>query len=230
MLLRKTNPLASVMLKISGDSGQFEGYASVFNVMDDQGDIILPGAYKKTLADSGLPKMFFDHKWSMPVGLYKDAAEDQTGLYVKGELTPGHSLANDVHAAMKHGTLDGLSVGGMVKKADYEVKSDARYIKSWTRLMEVSPVAFPSNPEARIDLDSVKGADLIDAIEEIETVREFESFLRDAGSLSKGAVAALTARMKVVFGRGEPEQEHAEVKALAEIAQRISRRAGLVMP
>ena len=229
MLLRKTTPMASVLLKMTGDSGQFEGYASVFNVRDSQSDIILPGAYKSTLAQNGLPKMFFDHKWDMPVGLYKDAAEDQTGLYVKGELTPGHSLASDVNAAMKHGSLDGLSVGGMVRKADYEVRGDVRFIKSWTNLMEVSPVAFPSNPDARIDLASVKGADLIEAIDEIETVREFESFLRDAGSLSKGAVTALTARMKVVFERGEPEQEHAEVKALAEIAQRISRRAGLVM-
>ena len=227
MLLRKTNPLASVLLKMTGDSGQFEGYASVFNVLDSQNDIILPGAYKSTLAENGLPKMFFDHNWTMPVGLYKDAAEDQVGLYVKGELTPGHSLANDVHAALKHGTLDGLSVGGMVKKSDYEVKNDTRYIKSWTKLMEVSPVAFPSNPNARIDLDSVKSADLLDAIEEIETVREIESFLRDAGSLSKGAATALTARMKAVFGRGEPGQDDAQVKALSEISARICRKAGV---
>lgn len=225
MLLRKTTPLASVMLKMTGDSGQFEGYASVFNVLDIQNDIVLPGAYKKTLAEHGLPKMFFDHKWSMPVGRYLDASEDTVGLYVKGEMTPGHSLASDVRAAMQHGTLDGLSVGGMVKKTDYEVKSDARYIKNWTQLLEVSPVAFPANPAARIDLDSVKSADLLEAIEEIETIREFESFLRDAGSLSKGAATALTARMKAVLGRGDPEPLHPDVKALSDLAARLARTA-----
>jgi len=223
MLLKKTTPLSSVLLKMTGDSGQFEGYASVFNVRDDQNDIILPGAYKGTLTQYGLPKMFFDHKWTMPVGLYKDAAEDQVGLYVKGELTPGHSMASDVHAALKHGTLDGLSVGGMVKKTDYEVKGDVRLIKSWTRLMEVSPVAFPSNPDARVDLSSVKSADLIEAIEEIETVREIESFLRDAGGLSKGAAVALTARAKQILGQGEPDHGAAEAKALAGLAERFQR-------
>jgi uncharacterized protein len=196
MLVRKTLSLSECKLKTVGSSGQFEGYASVFNVKDSQSDIILPGAFKDTLAKAGLPKMFWNHGWDMPIGKYVDAAEDSTGLYVKGELTPGHSLSSDVHAAMLHQTLDGLSVGGFVRKSGYSEADGVRYIKTWSELIEISPTAFPSNPDARINLASVKGADFLEAIDGCETVRDLEGLLRDAAGFSKGASAAFLARVK----------------------------------
>ena len=220
MLVRKTLSLSECKLKTSGDSGQFEGYASVFNVLDSQSDIILPGAYKETLAKNGLPKMFFNHVWDMPVGKYLDAAEDQIGLYVKGELTPGHSRASDVHAAMKHQTLDGLSVGGFVRKAHYTEKEGTRFISTWSDLIEISPTAFPSNPEARIDLSSVKGADFLEAIEACDTLRDLECLLRDAAGFSKGASAAYLARAKAVLG---VRDAHDDDQATKEILARIQR-------
>jgi hypothetical protein len=63
--------------------------------------------------------------------------------------------------------------------------------------MEVSAVVFPADGKARIE--SVKSEDMMAAINEIESIREFERFLRDAGNFSKGAALALTARMKAVI-------------------------------
>jgi uncharacterized protein len=227
MLVRKTLTLHDVDLKRDGEAGTFTGYASVFGGVDSYGDTIKKGAFRETLKVNGLPKMFFNHDWSMPVGKWTSAKEDDHGLFVEGELTPGHSLATDVRAALKHGTLDGLSIGGMLKAGDYEQTEEGRVIKRWAKLMEVSPVIFPADSAARIDLSSVKGEafaqELQDEIAQLATIREFECFLRDAGGLSKGAASALVARAKALFVRRDAEGEDAEAKALSELAERFKR-------
>jgi len=119
MLIKKTLELASVDLKLEGDTGKFSGYASVFGGVDSYGDTIIKGAFESTLR-SGNPKMFFAHEWTMPIGKWIKAKEDDHGLFVEGELTPGLGIAADVRAAMQHGTLDGLSIGGYLKAGDYD--------------------------------------------------------------------------------------------------------------
>lgn len=223
MLLRKTLSLSDVRLKAEGDAGTFSGYASVFGGVDSYGDTIVKGAFASTLRTHGLPKMFFNHEWTMPIGKFTTVKEDDHGLFVEGELTPGMTLSTDVRAALKHGTLDGLSIGGYVKQGDYDTTDTGRVIRRWTRLMEISPVAFPADGAARVDLDSVKGEELTAAIGEIDTVRDLESFLRDAGGLSKGAAVALVARAKVVLGvEGEPGPASAEAKAMQQLLERIN--------
>jgi HK97 family phage prohead protease len=226
MLLRKTLSLTDVDLKVEGEAGTFTGYASVFGGVDSYGDTIIKGAFESTLRNNGKPKMFFNHEWTMPIGKWVSVKEDDHGLLVKGELTPGLALSADVRAAMKHGTLDGLSIGGYLKKGDYEDTEGGRVIRKWSSLMEISPVAFPADSAARVDSSSVKGAEFAEAIEEIESIRDFERFLRDAGSFSKGAAVALVARARKVFGvEGEPD-DSPEAKALAEIEARLARLAG----
>lgn len=228
MLLRKTLSLLDVQLKMDGDAGSFSGYASVFGGVDSYGDTIIKGAFESSLRLRGMPKMFFGHDWGMPVGKWTSAKEDDKGLFVKGELTPGLSLASDVHAALKHGTLDGLSIGGYVKQGDYDTTETGRVIRKWSALVEVSPVVFPADTAARIDGDSIK-ADLVEAIGFIDSVRDLESFLRDAGGLSKGASIALVARAKAVFGiEGEPDPKTAEAKAMADLSARLTRMQAVV--
>lgn len=222
MLIKKTLNLESVDLKLDGDTGKFSGYASVFGGVDSYGDTIIKGAFESTLR-SGKPKMFFNHEWSMPIGKWTKAKEDDHGLFVEGELTPGLALSADVRAAMKHGTLDGLSIGGYIKAGDYDETENGRIIRKWSNLMEVSPVVFPADNSARVDLSSVKngGADLIAEIEEIATIKEFEYLLRNVAGLSKGAAKSLTARAFVLFGSADAETK--QLKAIQEATERILR-------
>lgn len=224
MLLQKTLSLSDVDLKVDGDTGRFAGYASVFNGVDSYGDTIQKGAFAETLSSNGIPKMFFNHNWDMPIGKYLIAQEDTNGLYVEGEFTPGMNLSSEVRAAMKHGTIDGLSIGGYLRKGDYEETSNGRVIHSWSNLMEISPVVFPADAAARVDLESVK-ADLKQTIEYIETIRDFEHFLRDAGNFSKGAAQALTARAKALFTARDAGDDDAEAKAWQEIEHRLQNLA-----
>lgn len=224
MLVKKLLSLSNCDIKLDGDTGKFSGYASVFGGVDSYGDTIIRGAFDYTLRNNGKPKMFYGHQWDIPVGKWTKATEDDNGLFVEGELTPGLSKATDVHAALKHGTLDGLSIGGFLKKGDWEDSADGgRIIRKWTKLVEVSPVVFPADGAARIDLSSVKQMDVEAAVEGLETIRDFESFLRDAGGLSKGLTEALVSRAKIVFNRGDPDDKAIEAKAAKELLSAFER-------
>lgn len=223
-IIRKHIRLQDVDLKLAGDGETmtFEGYASKWGGVDSYGDTILRGAFASTLRNNGTPKMFFNHDWGgLPIGKWSKAVEDENGLYVKGEFTPGLSLAGDVRAAMKHGTLDGLSIGGFVKSGDYQTtEAGGRIITKWSTLVEISPVVFPADSAARVDTSSVKGADIIDAINEIESLKDLEALLRDAAGFSKTAATALVSRARHVLSqRGDPGTKSTD--GMQELAARL---------
>jgi HK97 family phage prohead protease len=213
--------LAAAQFKLEDDDATFIGYASTFGNVDSYGDTILKGAYASTLKTNGLPKMFFNHdSYKMPIGKWVKAEEDDYGLLLTGEFTPGNTLASEVRAGLKHGTVDSLSIGYRLKSGDYTETALGRTIKSVSLLSETSIVTFPADKFAKVDQASVKsfGAEL----EEVKTIRDFEYFLRDAGGFSKGAAQALTARVKALFGQRDAGQED-ETKELAEMLERIQK-------
>lgn len=214
MQLKKHINFDDVCIKTEGDAMRFTGYASKFGGVDTYGDTIVKGAFDATLKEHGNPLMYLEHSVgtmfaqgaaALPIGKYLSIKEDDVGLLVDGELTPGLSIAADVYAAMKHGTLSGLSVGGYVKKGDYQETETGRIIHKWSRLVEISAVAMPADSGARVQ--TVKGEDISVAIEDIATIREFERFLRDAAGLSKSASLQLVARVKTLFEHGDHAQK-----------------------
>ena len=215
MLLRKSLPLSDAGLKLDAERGTFAGYASVFGGVDSYGDTILRGAYESTLRGNGKPKMFFNHdSFALPSGKYLSAREDEKGLYVEGELTAGNPQAEAVRAALKHGTVDGLSIGYYLKKGDFDETEGGRVIRRVHRLVEVSVVTFPADEAARVDLASVKAEDL----DEVETIKDFERLLRDAAGMSNGLAKAIVARAKVVFDAREARAEGAADEKARQLA------------
>lgn len=207
---RKLLPIEAVDLKFA-DSGEFEGYASAFNGVDSVGDMVLPGAYADTLKNRQRPvRMYFNHQSkSLPVGKWLAVEEDGKGLRVKGQLTPGLSLAEDVKAAMRHDTINGLSIGYRIPPGGSERDGAIRKLKR-IDLVEISVVTDPADPGARVDPGSIKSA-----IEEIKSIEEFEDFLRDAGGFSRSAAKALVSQVKGFFLRDVERKREAE--ALASI-------------
>lgn len=216
----KALALANAKFEIKADGGGFVGYASTFGNVDSYGDTVLKGAYRKTLQLNGLPKMFFNHRsYDVPLGKWVKAEEDDYGLLLTGEFTKGNALADEVKAALQHGTIDSLSIGYSLTKGGYDDTENGRTIKEVFRLAEVSIVTFPADKFARVDLSSVKFAD---EIKQIETIRDFEYFLRDAGSFSKGAAQALSARARQLFGLRDAVEKD-EAKQMTEILARLQK-------
>lgn len=220
-MLHKNLPMTAVQLKMQdGDAGTFEGYASTFGNVDGGGDTIMKGAYTDTLKSNGLPKMFFNHdSYAVPIGKWIKAVEDDYGLLLTGEFTPGNTLGQEVRAALKHGTVDSMSIGYSLKKGDFDETDNGRTIRKVVNLVETSIVTFPMDKFATVDLSSVKA--YADQIKSMETIKEFELFLRDAGGFSKGAAQALTARAKVLFTLRDAGDDDAGAKSLAALASRF---------
>lgn len=177
-----TKQRLDVPLKIKSvsDSGEFEGYGSVFGVKDSYDDIVLPGAFANTLKQWGekgsLPALLWQHRMDEPIGIYTDMKEDETGLYLKGRLLiDDDPLAKRAHAHMKAGSLSGLSIGYILKDGEYD-RTKAAFLLKDLDLWEVSLVTFPANDEARVS--EVKSAF---ARGDIPTQKSIERVLRDVG-------------------------------------------------
>lgn len=204
---KKYLQLDSVALKFEEEEGarKFSGYASVFGGVDSYGDTILPGAYKKTIKKRDRPvQMRWNHHGDV-IGKWLKMEEDEKGLYVEGELTPGHSKAEDVYASLKHGAVTGLSIGYRpIKTTEL---GDGKRELSEIELVEISVVEMPADNAAQVA--SVKAT-----IEEADSLKDIERLLRDAGGFSRAESVAMVARIKsMVRSESEPEPK-AEIAAV----------------
>lgn len=141
-------------IKSVNDSGAFTGYGSVFGVKDTYSDIVVKGAFTKSLnkwkKNGRLPALLWQHKMDEPIGYYTKMVEDDNGLYLEGQLLiEDDPLARRAHAHMRAKSLSGLSIGYALNDYDYDNEKDAFILKE-IDLWEVSVVTFPANDEARI--------------------------------------------------------------------------------
>ncbi|MBO6899766.1 MAG: HK97 family phage prohead protease [Rhizobiaceae bacterium] len=132
--------------------GSFSGYASLFGRVDLGRDIVERGAFARSLAKRGASgiRMLFQHDPAAPIGSWSEVREDARGLFVRGRLALDSAKARDIHALMRGGALDGLSIGFRTVRARKETKSGVRRILE-ADLWEISVVTFPMLPEARVD-------------------------------------------------------------------------------
>lgn len=192
--------------------GFFSGYASVFGGVDAYGDTVMPGAYKSTIEMRKRPVQMRWNHFGEVIGKWTDIRETEKGLWVEGELTPGHSKAEDVYASLKHGAISGMSIGYRPIKAFPNETGgvDLHEID----LVEISVVESPADLAAQI-------GDIKSAIDELKTVRDIERFVRESGFAKEDAVM-LVSRMKSVV-RGELEQERNQTNELAQAILAMSK-------
>lgn len=145
-------------------AGVIEGYASLFGVVDTGGDMVMAGAFRRSLARRGASgvKMLWQHQASEPIGVWTSIAEDARGLKVVGRLDLSVARAREAHSLMRGGAVDGLSIGFRTKRATTEKPSGVRRLQE-IDLWEISIVTFPMLTQARVE--KVKRAPVtIDAV------------------------------------------------------------------
>lgn len=230
--LRMNKPTLNIPLDIKGLSEkEFEGHGSAFGNVDLGGDVVIPGAFTKTLAKhekSGtLPQMFWMHNPEKVPGKWLSISEDEYGLKVKGKLfdTP---LGKEIHTLMKEGAVATLSIGYQTKDWDYD-KDGNRLLKE-IDLWEVSPVSLAMNPLAQIA--HVK-TQMSERGEYVPSIREFERTLRDVGC-SKTVAKRIIA--KVYEGEEKPSGPSDSLREgeqeLMEAAQKLNEQffVGCIRP
>lgn len=182
------------------DDGVFEGYASLFGVMDNGGDNVQAGAFKKSLKKRGpgKVKMLYQHDSDDIIGMWDEIAEDERGLKVKGHLLLDLPLAKQVYILMKAKALDGMSIGFRTINADIDRATGMRLLKE-VELWEISIVTFPMLPTATVT--AVKGETILG------DARAMEQAYRDGGLSAGDAKIAVSITKKMVqrdAGRNEP--------------------------
>ncbi len=138
-------------LAVLDADGTFAGYASVFGARDLGNDVVEPGAFARSLGRTGVEgvKLLYQHDPNEPIGRWLEIREDQRGLFVKGRLLPEVARAREVHALMREGVLDGLSIGFRAVKSRADAHGGARRLIE-VDLWEISVVTFPMLPAARV--------------------------------------------------------------------------------
>jgi len=202
------------------DTMTFSGYGAVFGNVDSYGDVIQPGAFADTLADSHKvgqwPAMLLQHGgYGMgaddmtPIGIWTSLSEDGHGLKVEGKLADT-VRGREAYTLLKmdpRPAIDGLSIGYIAKEwAQRSKPEEPRRTLKKVDLMEVSLVTFPANGKARIS--GVKSIG--------DNERDIERWLmQDAGLSRKEARIVINQGFKALLGTQDAADESAELTALA---------------
>jgi len=137
---------------IDEEKGQVEAVFSVYNTLDTDGDVVIPGAIKSGFKDNQVP-MVFAHKWDQPIGKGVIETDDDKATF-KGSFFMGTEAGKEAYNLAKEmGDLQEWSFGFRIN--DYEVAEfqkdgesvgDVRYLKD-LEVFEVSPVLVGANRE-----------------------------------------------------------------------------------
>lgn len=136
------------------------GYASKFGNKDLDDDIIMPGAFKKSVAENG-PQgtnsilFLWQHNPSQVLAKPTVLKEDAVGLYYEATVDSGATFAEDALKLIANGLVQENSIGFTTVKSAI-IQPDATDWETWYRelyelnLFEHSAVTWGANPEARM--------------------------------------------------------------------------------
>ncbi|WP_414811458.1 HK97 family phage prohead protease [Paracoccus sanguinis] len=173
---------APVLTETEAGGHVIEGYASLFGVADQGGDVVAPGAYAaslKRLADTGdKVRMLWQHDPGQPIGIWDEVREDGRGLWVRGRLLPEVARAREAAALVAAGAIDGLSIGYRTVRAERD--ETGRRVLAEVELWEVSLVTFPMLREAKVAGKSDDPGAAADEAALVEALRAATEALRGA--------------------------------------------------
>jgi HK97 family phage prohead protease len=203
-------PLEVKFTEAGAPAGVFSGYGAVFGNQDTHGDVIKPGAFSESIAETktagrNVP-MHVMHRGAfggdgLPVGVWTSIAEDDHGLRVEGKIsgmnTDGGRL---LFERVKDGALGGLSIGYRVKPdgAIFGKRAgEAKRTLTRLHLSEISLVDDPSNALSRVD--EIKSA----------VMDEFKELLKhaDVSKATAATAAAIQLHAGTMSGSDSPNAE-----------------------
>lgn len=206
-------------IKSLADDGTIAGYASVFGNKDSYGDIVMKGAFVKSLAlhkEYGTrPKMFWQHDMAEPIGSWINAQEDQYGLFVEGKINMNVRRGQEAHALLKNQDIDGLSIGYRIGDSEYDKKQDALLLKE-VDLLEVSIVSIGANNLALVNrvksCDDLRAAFAAGRTPSLKTIEEY---LREAG-FPNALATSFVSLGKAAFRQSDSGENQPDSKAFLQ--------------
>lgn len=141
---------SNTYIKSVNNKGEISGYASVFNVVDGYNDVIIKGAFSKTIENfeaGKKPKLLWQHDATAPIGIIEELYEDDYGLFIKTRLLLEIPKAQEAYLLLKNKAIDGFSIGYKIRNRFFN--SGLQYISD-IDLLEISIVTFPACEKALV--------------------------------------------------------------------------------
>lgn len=211
-------------VKAAADSGLFSGYGSVFGNIDSYNEVVAPGAFLESIADTKskgrtLP-VLWQHRSGEPIGDWNidTLKEDNHGLLGDGQLWLDDApYAKVALRGMKSKAITGLSIGYYVRESSMDEKTRIRTLTKLD-LVEISIVTTPANDDARIDAIKAQVAH-----GHLPTLPDFEKLLREAGfSKTQSAVIANRGLAHLLRSESEGESDSETKAATAVLARALN--------
>jgi HK97 family phage prohead protease len=133
-------------IEVAGGGAAVSGYASLWGVRDDHGDVMQRGCFAKSLSrhktDGTKPLLLWQHIATEVIGIWHEIVEDWRGLRVAGRLLTSIPKAAEARELLANGALRGLSVGINVRHTERDANGNRAIMEA--DLREVSIVSFPA--------------------------------------------------------------------------------------
>ncbi|RYY00554.1 HK97 family phage prohead protease [bacterium] len=142
-----TKSLVIDQINVDLESRIISGYASTFDTIDGDGDLIVKGAFSKSLKENGVesvnPRIFhlYQHDVTQVLGRPTVLKEDAKGLYFETKIA-NTRLGDDVLNLYKEGVINEHSIGFQTIKSTN--RGNYREIQE-VKLFEFSSVTFGAN-------------------------------------------------------------------------------------
>jgi len=135
------------------EKGIFTGLASVYGVVDSFNEVVMPGAFDKTLEENkGKFPMCWFHNPMEPLGVVY-AKDAKAGLRVEGHLNLDVQSAREKRSLMAQGAIKGISIGFKTLQDAWD--KELRRLKE-CRVFEISPITLNFQACPGAEIDSVK--------------------------------------------------------------------------
>ena len=159
-----------------GENGKVIGYGAKFGNADRTGDIIHKGAFSKTIMENaGSVILLANHDQDCPIGRVTSMEEDEYGLKFEAKFA-STDKAQEYRTLLADGAVDSFSIG--YKAIKFDMNSEGGRNLYECKLYEISPVAIPMNPEAK--LLEVKNVEELDPRDQI--LKRFELLAKNVGN------------------------------------------------
>lgn len=163
---------------VDAKSGIVSGYFSAFGMVDSDGDIMMPGAFKRSINDWGVEgkgriKHLLNHNPAQPLGKLTVLKEDNYGLYYESKIG-SHQLGKDFIKMVESGLIGEHSIGfRTLQEQKSELGNELRDVM----LFEGSSLtAWGANENTPlIGMKSLKSIETMQ-----EEIRAFDKFIRNS--------------------------------------------------
>jgi HK97 family phage prohead protease len=163
---------------VDAKSGVVSGYFSAFGMVDSDGDIMMPGAFKRSINDWGVEgkgriKHLLNHNPAQPLGKLTVLKEDNYGLYYESKIGT-HQLGKDFIKMVESGLIGEHSIGfRTLQEQKSELGNELRDVM----LFEGSSLtAWGANENT--PLIGMKSLKCIETMQ--EEIRAFDKFIRNS--------------------------------------------------